>query len=100
MADFQRGGLADFGPKLLSQAAHVIREDYRLVACAGDGYIAEARTEQVGMNASIGVNEDALGSKPLGTVASNGVAVIEMAMVGGMELDSAVVVEPRGNSAI
>ena len=100
MADFQCGGLIDLGPKLLSQSAQIIREYHRLVARAGNGCIAEARAEQVRMNAGVCVNEDALCCKPLGTVAGNGVAVIEVAVVSGIELDSAVIIEPRSNSTI
>ena len=52
------------------------------------------------MDAGIGVNEDAVGSEALGTVARNGVAVVKMTMSSGAKLDLAVVVETRGNLAI
>ena len=52
------------------------------------------------MDAGIGVNEDAVSSEALGTVARNGVAVVKMTMISGVKLDLAVVVEARGNLAI
>ena len=45
------------------------------------------------MDAGIGVHEDALGGEALGTVAGDGVAVVEVAMLFGIEFNSAVVVE-------
>jgi hypothetical protein len=40
--------------------------------------IAKAGAERVAMDAGVGVNEDALGGQSLGTVAGDGVAVIEV----------------------
>ena len=85
---------------MLSEAIHVVGKDGRFVAGARDGDVAETETEQVGMNARVGVNEDTLGGESLGTVAGNGVAVIEVAMVGCVEFDMAVVVETSGDAAV
>ena len=52
------------------------------------------------MGAGIGVNEDAVGGESLGTVAGDGVAVVEMTMLGGVECDLAVVVEAHSDAAI
>jgi len=46
----QCGGFADLGAELLRQPVDVIGEDDCFMAGAGDGDIAEARTEQVGMD--------------------------------------------------
>src|ERR1700733_4869258 len=51
------------------------------------------------MNVGIGVDKDPLGGKPLGAVAGDGVAVIEVAMLRGVELDLPVVIEPCSNSS-
>ena len=52
------------------------------------------------MDAGVGMDEDALGGESLGAVAGDGVAVIEVAMLGGIEFNLPVVVEPGGDSAI
>ena len=52
------------------------------------------------MDASIGVNQDAFGSKPLGAVTGDGVAVIEVAMLCRLELDLPVIIQSCGNTAI
>jgi hypothetical protein len=71
----------------------VVGEERGLVASAGDRDVAETGVEQVRVDAGIGVNEDAFGGKALGAVTGNGVAVVEMTMLVGVEFDLAVVVE-------
>jgi hypothetical protein len=63
------------------------------VASAGDGDVGEAGVEQGWVNFSIGVDENAFGGKALGAVAGDGVSVVEMTMLAGVEFDLAVVVE-------
>src|SRR5208337_792271 len=67
---------------------------------AGEGDVGEAGVEQVGVDAGIGVNEDAFGGETLGTVAGDGIAVVEMTMLAGVELDLAIVVEAGGKASI
>ncbi len=72
-----------------------IISEYRCsVTGTGDGNIAEARVERIGMDAGIGVNQHALGSEPLRAVACDGVAVIEVALFRSAELDLPVIIQP------
>ena len=52
------------------------------------------------MDAGVGVNEDAFGGEALGAVAGDGIAVVEMTMLAGFELDLAFVVEADGQATI
>ena len=52
------------------------------------------------MNAGIGMNEDVFGGKSLRAVTGDGVPVVEMSMLTGVELDLPVVVEAGGEAAI
>ena len=70
------------------------------MAGAGDGDVGEAGVEQVRVDAGIGVNENAFGGEALGAVTGDGIAVVEMTMLAGVELDLAVVVEAGGDAAI
>ena len=74
---------------------HVVGKDRGLVAGAGDGNVAEAGVEQVRVDPSVSVNENAVGGEPLRAVTGDGIAVVEMTMVDGVELELAVVVETR-----
>ena len=99
MTDFEGGGFRDIGSKLRTEFRHVVGEECRLVAGAGDGDVAEAGVEQIRVDARIGVNEDAFGGEALGAVAGDGVAVVKMTMISGVKLDLAVVVEASGDLA-
>ena len=70
------------------------------MASARDGDIAEAGVEQVRVDPSVSVNENAFGSEPLRAVTGDGIAVVEMTMLVGVELDLAVVVEACGKPTI
>ena len=70
------------------------------MAGAGDGDVAEAGVEQVRVDAGIGVNENAFGGEALGAVTGDGIAVVEMTMLAGVEFDLAVVVEAGGKATI
>jgi hypothetical protein len=83
-----------------AEFGHVICEDRGIVAGAGDGDVAEEGVEQVGVDAGIGVDENAFGGEPLGAVTGNGVAVVEMTMIVGVEFHLAVVVEADGQATI
>lgn len=57
---------------------YVIGKQCRLVASAGDGDVGEARIEQIGMNARVGMNEHAVGGEALGAMTGDRIAVVEM----------------------
>ena len=88
------------GSELWAELCKVVGEERRLVARARDRNVAEAGVEQVRMDASIGVNEDAVGGDALGAVARDGVAVVKMTMFAGVELDLSIGVETSGHVAI
>lgn len=85
MADFQGGCFRNIGSELGGEFFHVVSEERGLVAGAGEGDVGEAGVEQVGVDAGIGVNEDAFGGEALGTVTGDGIAVVEMTRRSGYE---------------
>jgi hypothetical protein len=85
--------LRNLATQPLAELGSVIGIDLSVEACARDGNVGEAGVEQVWVDASIAVNEDAFRGKALGAVTGNGVAVVEMTMLVGVEPDLAVVVE-------
>jgi hypothetical protein len=92
--------LGNLAPQLLAKIGGVIGVDLSVEACARDGNVGEVGVEQVWVDTGIAVNEDAFGGKALGAVTGNGVAVIEMTMLVGVEFDLAVVVEASGKAAV
>jgi hypothetical protein len=100
LIDFQGGRLRDLGSELKPQLCHVVSEERGLVAGAGDGDVPEAGVEEIRVDARIGVNENAFGGEVLGAVTGDGVAVVEVTILAGVELDLAVVVEACGKPTI
>src|ERR1700680_4218083 len=88
--------LGNLATQPLAKLGSVIGIDLSVEACARDGNVGEAGVEQVWVDAGVAVNEDAFGGKALGAVTGNGVAVVEMTMLVGVEFDLAVVVEADG----
>src|SRR5208282_2792378 len=76
-----------------AQLGSVIGIDLSVEACARDGNVGEAGVEQVWVDAGLAMNEDAFRGEALGAVTGDGVAVVEMTMLVGIEFDQAVVVE-------
>ena len=75
---------------------NVVGEECGLVAAARDGDVGEAGVKEVWVDAGISVNEDTFGGEALGAVTGNGVAVVKMTMLVGVEFDLAVVFEADG----
>jgi hypothetical protein len=72
---------------LRPEFCHVVGEECGLVAGSGDRDGGEAGVEDVRMDASVGVNEDAFSSETLRAMTGDGVAVVEMTMLRSIELD-------------
>jgi hypothetical protein len=100
LGNFQGGCFRDIGSELGGKFFHVVSEERGLAASTRDGNVSETVVEQLGVGAGIGVDENAVGGESLRTVAGNGVAVVEMAMLAGVELDLAIVVEAGGDASI
>lgn len=100
LVNFERGSFGYLCPELLGEFRNVVGEYRCFVACAGDGNVSETRTQQVGMDAGVCVDEDALGSESLGTMTCNCIAVIEVAVFPRIELDATAIVGSGGNEAV
>ena len=100
MRKLNSGTLGNLATQPLAKIGSVIGVDLSVEACARDGDVGEAGVEQVRVDAGIGVNEDAFGGEALGAVTGDGVAVVEMTMLVGVEFDLAVVVEADGQATI
>jgi hypothetical protein len=77
LADFQRRRFGDIGAELRVKFGQVVRKYGGLVAGAGDSDVAETEIEQVRVNGSVGIDDDALSGESLRTVTGDSVTVIE-----------------------
>src|SRR3984957_4571038 len=92
--------LRNFATESLAKFGSVIGIDLSVEACARDGNVGKAGVEQVWVDVGIAVDEDAFSSESLGAVTGDGVAVVEMTMLVGVEFDQAIVVEADGYATI
>jgi len=100
LADFEGGRLRNIGSELRSKLGHVVGKECRLVASAREGDVAKAGVEQVRVNTGISMNENALGGETLGAMAGNGISVVEVAVLAGVELNLPVIVQAGRKAAI
>ena len=92
--------LGNLATQLLAKIGSVIGVDLDVEACARDGNVGEAGVEQVWVDPGIAVNENAFGSKALGTVTRDDIAVVKMTILPCVKFDLATVVNTSGNVAI
>ena len=88
--------LGNLATQPLAEIDSVIGIDLSVEACARDRNVGEAGVEQVWVDAGIAMNEDEFSSESLGAMTRDGVAMVEMTMLVGVEFDQAVVVEADG----
>ena len=100
LIDFKGRCLRDIGNDLRIQFIYIVCKDRGLVAGARDGDVPETGIEQIRVNAGVGIDQNAFRGETLGTVAGNSVAVVEMAMLFGIEFDLPVIVEAGRDAAI
>ena len=98
--DFQSRCLRDVDSQFGAEFSYVVREEYSIVAGARERNVGEPGIEQVRVNASVRVNEDAFGCKSLRAVTCDGIAVVEMRMLAGIELNVAITAKACCDAAI
>src|SRR5580698_5250124 len=92
--------LGNLATQPLAKFGSVIGIDLSVEACARDGNVAEAGVEKVRVDPSVSMNENAFGGEPLRAVTGDGIAVVEMTMLNGVEFDLAAVVEACRKSTV
>jgi len=100
LSNLQCGSLGNVSAELRGELGEVVGEDSRLVAGARDGDVAKTGVDKVRVNAGVSVHEHTLGSEPLGAVAGDSVAVVEVAMLDRIKIDLAAGVEVGLDSSI
>jgi hypothetical protein len=64
------------------------------------GDVSKTGVKKIWVDAGAGIDDDAFRCKALGAVAGNSVAVVEMAMLSGIEFDLPVIVETGRDPAV
>jgi hypothetical protein len=100
LPEVDRRGFANIAAEMFDERGRVIGENPRVVRWPRYGDTRKARVDELRVNLSIHVDQHTFCCQPLRAVRGNGIAVIEVAMFRGVELDLPVAIKPHSNAAI
>src|SRR5579863_4872827 len=92
LVKIEGGSFAHIGAEALGKRLCIVGVNVGVVGRAGDGDVGKAGVEEFGERIGVHIDEDAVFGQTLGTVAGDGIAVIEVAHPGGVKTDSSSVI--------
>ena len=96
----ERGGFGHIAAETLGKRRCIIGVNVGVLGCAGDGDVGKAGVEEFGERIGVHIDEDAVFGQTLGTVAGNGIAVIEVRHPSGIKIDSSSVIHFHGQAIV
>jgi hypothetical protein len=96
--DLDSGGFADVGAEAFGERCFIVRGDSRVFGRAREGHISETRVDEFGVSCGVHVDEDSIRGDSLRAVRRNGVAVVEVPHLGGVECQSTGLVAIHADS--
>src|SRR5580704_9691987 len=100
LVKIKSGGFAHIGAEVLGKRSGIIGVNVGVLGRAGDGDVGKAGVEEFGEGIGVHIDEDAVFGQTLGTVAGNGIAVIEVSHPSGVEIDSSSVIHFHGKAIV
>src|SRR5208282_5125744 len=100
LVKIESGGFTHIGAEALGKRGGIIGVNVGVLGRAGDGDVGKAGVEEFGERIGVHVDQDAAFGQTLGTVAGNGIAVIEVAHPGGVKSDSSSVIHFDGQAIV
>ena len=94
------GGFAHIGAEALGKRSGIIGVNVGVLGRAGDGDVGKAGVEEFGERIGVHIDEDAVFGQTLGTVAGNGIAVIEVPHPSGVKIESSSVIHFDGQAIV
>ena len=85
-----RRGFGHVGAEAFAKGSGIVGINPRILRCAGDGDISEARVDEFRVNGGVHVDQYPFGGESLGTVGGHGIAVVEVPHLRGVEADGAL----------
>ena len=100
LVKIESGGFAHIGAEALGKRGGIIGVNVGVLGSAGDGDVGKAGVEEFGERIGVHIDEDAVFGQTLGTVAGNGIAVIEVPHPSGVEIDCSSVIHFHGQAIV
>ena len=100
LVKIEGGGFAHIGAEALGKRGGIIGVNVGVLGRAGDGDVGKAGVEEFGERLGVHIDEDAVFGQTLGTVAGDGIAVIEVPHPSGVKIDSSSVIHFDGQAIV
>src|ERR1700677_1069936 len=100
LVKIEGGGFAHIGAEALGKRGGIIGVNVGVLGRAGDGDVGKAGVEEFGERVGVHIDEDAVFGQTLGTVAGNGIAVIEVPHPSGVKIYSSSVIHFDGQAIV
>jgi hypothetical protein len=93
-------GFADIGAEALGKRRCIIGVNVGVLGRPRNGDVGKAGVEEFGERIGVHIDEDAVFGQTLGTMAGNGIAVIEVSHPSGVKSDSSSVIHFHGQAIV
>ena len=100
LVKIEGGGFGHIGAETLGKSGGIIGVNVGVLGRTRNGDVGKAGVEEFGERVGVHIDEDAVFGQTLGTVAGNGIAVIEVAHPGGVQSDSSSVIHFDGQAIV
>ena len=100
LVKIEGGGFAHIGAEALGKRRGIIGVNVGVLGRAGNGDVGKAGVEEFGERIGVHIDEDAVFGQTLGTVAGDGIAVIEVPHPSGVKIDSSSVIHFHGQAIV
>src|SRR5208283_2917946 len=100
LVKIEGGGFAHIGAEALGKGRGIIGVNVGVLGRARNGDVGKAGVEEFGERIGVHIDEDTVFGQTLGTVAGNGIAVIEVSHPSGVKIDSSSVIHFHGQAIV
>ena len=100
LVKIEGGGFAHIGAEALGKRGGIIGVNVGVLGRARNGDVGKAGVEEFGERIGVHIDEDAVFGQTLGTVAGDGIAVIEVPHPSGVKIDSSSVIHFDGQAIV
>ena len=100
LVKIEGGGFGHIGAEALGKDGGIVGVNVGVLGRTRNGDVGKAGVEEFGERIGVHIDEDAVFGQTLGTVAGNGIAVIEVPHPSGVEIDGAAIIHSHGQAIV
>src|SRR5580658_8258506 len=100
LVKIEGGGFAHIGAEALGKRGGIIGVNVGVLGCPRNGDVGKAGVEEFGEHIGVHIDQDTVFGHTLGTVAGNGITVIEVPRPSGVKTDSSSDIHFEGQAIV